>query len=142
MSTRPKAFLEPPDVCGLLSCPRAHLKRPCATLLRLVGRMTNTSLANPCFVQRLFSRLSGIRAGRLIFSSLWGPSPQVLTHVGGVRSKKRHGATLVRLVGCSSNIAWLADASCRGFSVPCLASVPDSQDWKAPLCSTGSCCPV
>ena len=37
-----------------------------------------------CFVQRVFSRLSGIRAGQLISSSLIGPSSQVLIFLGGV----------------------------------------------------------
>ena len=44
-----------------------------------------TSLINPCFMQRFFSRLSGIRAGRLISLSLRGPSPNALTLLEEVR---------------------------------------------------------
>ena len=60
-------------------------KRPCAPLIRLMERLTNTSLISHFFELRLFNRLSGIRVGWLIFSSLWGPSPLVLTLMGGVR---------------------------------------------------------
>ena len=47
----PEAFLEPLDACGLWSCARTHLKRPCAAVVRLVGRMTNTKYQ---FSQPLF----------------------------------------------------------------------------------------
>ena len=43
MLTGSKAFLGLPGTCGLWSCARTHLKWFCATLVRLVGRITNTS---------------------------------------------------------------------------------------------------
>ena len=42
MSTGLKAFLESPGVCGFRPCARTHLKKPCVTLVWLVGRTTNT----------------------------------------------------------------------------------------------------
>ena len=44
MPTGPEAFLEPLCVSGQRLCARTHLKRPCATLARLVGRVTNTDI--------------------------------------------------------------------------------------------------
>ena len=40
--TRPEAFLEPPEQSGLQSCARTHQSRSCDTLVRSVGRTTNT----------------------------------------------------------------------------------------------------
>ena len=42
MPTQPEAFLEPLNMSGPRPCARSLQKRPCATLVRLVGRTTNT----------------------------------------------------------------------------------------------------
>ena len=45
--TSPEAFLKLPDGSGPWPCARKHLKRPCALLVRIVGRSTNTAWSAP-----------------------------------------------------------------------------------------------
>ena len=78
MPTWPEAFLELPDVCGLRPCDRTHLKkRPCATLVRLVGRMTNIG----AFFTMKLSRLNPTSRVRICLTSKiesyisWSHSP-------------------------------------------------------------------
>ena len=49
MPTEPEVFLKILGACALRPCAQTHLKKPCAILIRLVGRKTNTSHAAVVF---------------------------------------------------------------------------------------------
>ena len=62
----PAAFLVPQDASGPLSYTRTHLKKALCHTRPSCGTFHKYSLISSCFVQRVVSRLSNIRAGRFI----------------------------------------------------------------------------
>ena len=71
----PEAFLEPPDASGSQPCARIHLKKTLCHTRPSGGTFIKYCLAKLCFMQRLFSRLSGIHVEWLISLSLAPEAP-------------------------------------------------------------------
>ena len=83
MPTNPEPFLGLPDACAIRACTWTHQKKDLCHTCTFGGAYDKYQIDQSlCFVQRLFSRLSGIRVAWLISSSLSRPSPQVLTLMG------------------------------------------------------------
>ena len=63
MPTEPEAFLGMPDASGPLPCTWTHLKKALRHTCPLRGAVNKYRSISLCFMQRPFSRLSGIRVG-------------------------------------------------------------------------------
>ena len=70
-------FWKLPDACGLRPCTRTHHKKALCHTCPFGGTGNKYHSISLCFMQRLFSWLSGIRVEWLISSSLRGPSPRL-----------------------------------------------------------------